>query len=347
MLNGVLRNVEVDASIQTIVQHQGEAIDTMAHLLDALLNISKLESGAVKPQISDFPGGAFADEVAHGVLQSGGRKGLELNIDSDGSPSIHSDPTLVGEILRNLLSNAVKFTPLGSITLRCAQDRETVRLEVIDTGIGIPRDELPLIFNEFYQVGVGAGESRQGYGLGLGIVQRMASMLHAGIEVESGAGQGSRFSLTVPASSPQAADQSTVPRTARNITPAAGTTTILLVEDHAKVRKAMELLLGTNGYRVISAGSLDECLAAIGKAPRPDLLITDFHLPGGMSGFDVIKSVRKVLGEKFPAIMISGDTSAELSDLAHDSQVRFATKPSKPDVLFDLVRELLSGQLVE
>ena len=80
----------------------------------------------------------------------------------------------------------------------------------------------------------------------------------------------------------------------------------------------MELLLGRNGYRVISAGSLDECLAVIGEAPGPDLLITDFHLPGGMSGFDVIKSVRKVLGEKFPAIMISGDTSAELSDLAHD-----------------------------
>jgi len=347
MLNGVLRNVEIDASIQTIVQRQGEAIDTMAHLLDALLNISKLESGAVKPQISDFPVAPLLMKLRTEFSSLVAGKGLELNIDSEGSPSIHSDPTLVGEILRNLLSNAVKFTPLGSITLRCAQDRETVKLEVIDTGIGIPRDELPLIFNEFYQVGVGAGESRQGYGLGLGIVQRMASMLHAGIEVESGTGQGSRFSLTVPASSPQAADQSTAPRTARNITPAASTTTILLVEDHAKVRKAMELLLGTNGYRVISAGSLDECLAAIGKAPRPDLLITDFHLPGGMSGFDVIKSVRKVLGEKFPAIMISGDTSAELSDLAHDSQVRFATKPSKPDVLFDLVRELLSGQQVE
>ena len=106
-------------------------------------------------------------------------KGLELKIDAPASQAIRSDPTLVGEILRNLLSNAIKFTPQGSITLRSSQAGSTVRLEVIDTGIGIPREELPLIFGEFYQVGVSATLSRQGYGLGLGIVQRIAMLLKA------------------------------------------------------------------------------------------------------------------------------------------------------------------------
>ena len=96
-----------------------------------------------------------------------------------------------------------------------------------------------------------------------------------------------------------------------------------------------------SGYRIVTAGSLDQTLAVIGESPRPELLITDFHLPGGKTGVDVIKSVRKVLGEKFPAIIISGDTSAEVSDLAHDAQVRFASKPINPADLVSLVQKLL------
>jgi PAS domain S-box-containing protein len=344
MLNGILRNSTTDAPIQTIVRQQSEAIDTMAHLLDALLNISKLESGAVKPEISDFPVVPLLTKLQLEFSSLAASKGLELNIDSNGSPSIRSDPTLVGEILRNLLSNAVKFTPRGLITLRCVPDRETVRLEVTDTGVGIPREELPLIFSEFYQVGVDASVSRQGYGLGLGIVQRMASMLHAGIEVESEVGKGSRFSLIVPAGELDAADQKTAVRSPGNLTPAATSSTILLVEDHAAVRKAMELFFTLSGYRIVSAGSLDQTLAIIGESPRPELLITDFHLPGGITGSDVINSVRSVLGEKFPSIMISGDTSAEVSDLAHDAQVRFASKPIDPSALVSLVEELLGSR---
>ena len=344
MLNGILRSSETDASLHTIVQQQGEAIDTMAHLLDALLNISKLESGAVGPDISDFPMMPLLMKLGVEFSNLAVSKGLELNIDCNESPVVHSDPTLVGEILRNLLSNAIKFTSGGSITLRCVRDREIVRLEVIDTGVGIPRDELPLIFNEFYQVGVDAAVNRRGHGLGLGIVQRMASMLEAGIEVESEPGKGSRFSLTLPTGDLQAADQSAEARAPMNSTPVTAPSTILLVEDHAAVRKAMELFFTMSGYKIMSAGSLDETLEVIGESPRPELLITDFHLPGGAKGSDVINSVRKVLGERFPAIMISGDTSAEVSDLVHDEQVRFATKPIDPNALVSLVQELLDAQ---
>jgi len=342
MLNGILRSTKTDASIQRIVQQQGEAIDTMAHLLDTLLDISKLESGVVRPEVSDFAAEPLLMKLKLEFSSLVASKGLELNIDSDGSPSINSDPVLVGEILRNLLSNAIKFTERGTVTLRCRRHQETVRLEVIDTGVGIAREELPLIFSEFYQVGVGAAVSRQGYGLGLGIVQRMASMLQAGIEVESEVGKGSRFALTVPGGAPVATGQSAAPRSLENLTSAATPSTILLVEDHAAVRKAMELFFAVSGYRIVSADSLDKTLAIIGESPRPELLITDFHLPGGMTGSDVIHSVRKVLGEKFPAIMISGDTSAEVSDLAHDAQVRFASKPIDPAALISLVQELLA-----
>ena len=343
MLNGALRNSTTEPSIQMIVQQQGEAIDTMAHLLDALLNISKLEAGVVKPEILDFPVVPLLMKLHLEFSSLAASKGLELKVDPNGSTSVRSDPTLVGEILRNLLSNAIKFTSRGLITLRCIRDRETVRLEVVDTGIGIPRDELPLVFSEFYQVGVHPAVNRQGYGLGLGIVQRMASMLQAGLDAESEVGEGSRFTLTLPAGDAEAPDQPTAARTLRTHTTTITPSTILLVEDHAAVRKAMELFFAMSGYKVVSASTLDQALALIGES-RPELLITDFHLPGGQTGSDVINCVRRVLGEKFPAIMISGDTSAEMSDLVHDGRVRFASKPIDPDALIGLVRELLSAQ---
>ena len=117
--------------------------------------------------------------------------------------------------------------------------------------------------------------------------------------------------------------------------------TILLVEDNASVRASMELFFRSCGYRIVSAASLDQTLAVVEKSPRPDLLITDFHLPGGKTGSDVIRSVREALGESLPVIMISGDTSAEIEDLSHDANVRFASKPIDPDSLATLAQELL------
>jgi CheY-like chemotaxis protein len=117
--------------------------------------------------------------------------------------------------------------------------------------------------------------------------------------------------------------------------------TILLVEDDASVRASMELFFRSHGYRIVSAASLDQALAVVGKLPRPDLLITDFHLGDGKSGSDVISCVRIALGECLPAILISGDMSAEIEDLSHDVGVRFASKPIDPDSLVTLAQELL------
>jgi DNA-binding NtrC family response regulator len=117
--------------------------------------------------------------------------------------------------------------------------------------------------------------------------------------------------------------------------------TILLVEDDASVRASMALFFKSHGYRIVSAASLDQTLAVVGKLPRPDLLITDFHLSGGKNGSDVITCVREALGECLPAILISGDMSAEIGNWSHDASVRFASKPIDPDSLVTLAQELL------
>lgn len=341
LLNGILRNSTLDANGRTALREQSEAIETMMHLLDALLNISKLESGKVAPELTDFAVTTLFEKLRMEFSSLAANKGLKLKIEEPASQAIRSDPTLVGEIVRNLLSNAIKFTPQGSITLRSSRAGSLVRIEVIDTGIGIPREELPLIFGEFYQVGVSATLSRQGHGLGLGIVQRIAALLEADIQVDSEEGKGSVFSLSVPTG-----DLDLAIRAERASNQQAGSdaksSTILLVEDDASVRASMSLYFRSLGYRIVSAASFDETLAVVDKSPRLDLLITDFHLPNGKTGSDVINCVRKALGESLPVIMLSGDTSAEIEDLSHEVDVRFMSKPIVPESLVAQVQELLA-----
>jgi two-component system, sensor histidine kinase len=342
LFNSTLRRSALDSGGQTVLQQQGDAIDTMMHLLDALLNISKLESGAVKPEVADFPVAVLFEKLRMEFASVAANNGLELEIHMAVPQAVRSDPTWVGEILRNLLSNAIKFTPRGSITLRCSRAGSSVRLEVIDTGIGIPLEELPLIFGEFYQVGVSATVGRRGYGLGLGIVQRLATLLQARIEVESELGKGSRFSFTVPAGELDAVrdEQASEPVANR----CAASSTLLLVEDDTSVRVAMENFFRLLGHRIVSAASLNQALDLIAKPPRPELLITDFHLTGRMTGSEVISCVREVLGENFPAIIMSGDTSAQVEDLGCDAHTRFVSKPVDPDSLEALIRELLASR---
>jgi CheY-like chemotaxis protein len=181
--------------------------------------------------------------------------------------------------------------------------------------------------------------------LGLGIVQRIAALLEADIQVDSEEGKGSVFSLIVPTG-----DLDLAMRAERTSNQQAGSdaisSTILLVEDDAAVRASMSLFFRALGYRVVSAASLDETLAVVDKSSRVDLLITDFHLPNGKTGSDVINCVRKALGESFPVIMLSGDTSAEIEDLSHEVDVRFMSKPILPENLVAQVQDLLARRKV-
>lgn len=343
LLNGSLCTSRLDTNARAALRQQGEAIETMMHLLDALLNISKLESGAVAPDVTDFAVATLFERLHMEFSSLAVSKGLQLKIDAPIPQAIRSDPTLVGEILRNFLSNAIKFTPQGSITLRSSRAGLRVRLEVVDTGIGIPRAELPLIFGEFYQVGVSATLSRQGHGLGLGIAQRIAALLRADIEVDSEEGKGSIFSLTVAEGDLDAAiraARASKQRASDDATPS----TLLLVEDNASVRTSMERFLKSRGHSIVSAASLDQALVVVDKLPRLDLLITDFHLRNGTTGSDVIRCVRETLGEPLPAIILSGDTSAEIENLSHEIDVHFVSKPIDPDSLVALMQDLLAAK---
>ena len=197
LLNGTLRRLVEHPDAQEALAQQDKAIDAMSRLLNALLDISKLESGAIKPDRADFSLAGLFEELRQEFSAMALDKGLRLAISAPAS-SVHSDRSLVGQILRNLLSNAVKYTRTGSVSLRSLPTTNGVRIEVIDTGIGIPAHQLQFIYDEFYQVGVPTNSSRDGYGLGLSIVQRLIALLELKLEMRSEVGVGSEFALVVP-----------------------------------------------------------------------------------------------------------------------------------------------------
>ena len=342
LLNGALRRAIVDPEACQALAQQEQAIDAMSRLLSTLLDISKLESGAVKPDPADFAVNALFEEMRLEFAGLASNKGLTLQV-SQCEECAHSDRTLVEQILKNLLSNAIKYTLRGGVSLRSFHAQpSSVRIEVHDTGVGIAADQLRLIYDEFYQVGVPTNSSRDGYGLGLSIVQRLVKLLGAELEATSEPGKGSTFTLTLPAGQrrpvPQRVPAPRASEGARN-----GQVHVLLVEDDPGVRNATRLLLKSEGYNVTVASSVIEALERGSAMPKLDLLLTDYHLHEGETGLQVIAALREKRNQTVRAVLITGDTSSAVHELTLDPYVRVAGKPIKAEELIDMLKALLNG----
>jgi PAS domain S-box-containing protein len=342
MLNGALRRRTNDPhSIEALTQ-QGQAIGAMSRLLNALLDISKLESGAIRPEPTDFAVAAIFEELRLEFAGIAANKGLTLEIERC-NEAAYSDPSLVEQILRNLVSNAVKYTPRGFVRLRCLHEAGLVRVEVADTGIGIPQDQLAYIYEEFYQVGVPTNVSRDGYGLGLSIVQRLVKLLTLKLDVHSEVGKGSAFSLVLPASSGGAGANPSSSARSVALIDQIGEACVLLVEDDEAVRRATTLLLELEGYRVTAVASLNEAIRHVQSGNRVDLLISDYHLNDGETGTQVIAALREILGTNLKAVLTTGDTSSAIKQLPGDRYLRMTSKPIKADELLAMLRALLAA----
>jgi PAS domain S-box-containing protein len=342
LLNGTLRRIVTDPDAADALEQQEQAIGAMSRLLNALLDISKLESGAIKPEPTDFTVAALFNELRSDFANVAANKGLKLQIE-ESTDCVHSDPSLVEQILRNLVSNAIKYTREGCVRLRCLHEQALIRIDVLDTGIGIPADQLRYIYDEFYQVGVPTNASRDGYGLGLSIVQRLVKLLNLRLDVRSEIDKGSTFSLLLPASRNQiqSSHVGSPGMLARPLQ--TGRPHVLLVEDDSAVRHATRMLLTVEGYRVTSVSSLAEALQETREDDGFDLLVTDYHLSAQETGLQLIVLLRERLGRSLKAVLITGDTSSAVKDLPRDPHLRVASKPLKADELLTLLSELLSA----
>jgi two-component system, sensor histidine kinase len=342
LLNGTLRRVARDADSLEALARQEHAISAMSRLLNALLDISKLESGAIKPEPTDFTVSALFEDLRAEFAGLAANKGLELHVEPCADRA-HSDPSLVEQILRNLLSNAIKYTRAGHVAMRCLHDTHVIRVQVLDTGIGIPADELSLIYDEFYQVGVATNSVREGYGLGLSIVQRLAKLLDLTLRVESEVGKGSVFSLDLPPGTGGAPDRTAgaAPDDGLTSAPRERSLHVLIVEDDPAVLDATRLLFKVEGFRVSLASSLAQALQKAREHADIDVLITDFHLGNGETGTEVIAALRNLLGAQLGAVLVTGDTSSAIKELRYDERVRMTSKPIHAEELLDLARALL------
>jgi two-component system, sensor histidine kinase len=342
LLNGALRRMAFDAESAEALAQQERAIGAMSRLLDALLDISKLESGALRPQLEDFKIAYLFDEMRREFAGPAADKGLQFQIDGC-TATVRSDSSMVGQILRNLVSNAIKYTRAGQVHLRCLYESTAVRIDVHDTGIGISTDKIPSIFDEFYQIGVPTNSSRDGYGLGLSIVKRVARLLNVKLDVESEPGIGSTFSFWLPTGTGQANHRPESPRHFPVGSVERPGLHVLLVEDDAAVRAATSLLIKGDGYRTTAVASSAEALEQVRQGDSFDLLIVDYHLAAGEIGLELIADVRAAVGTPLKAILLTGDTSSAIRELPIDSNLQLASKPIDAETFLTLIKSVLNA----
>lgn len=189
------RSVPKDSPVTEAIGIQSDALQTMRSLLDSLLDVGRVEAGVLKPQLADVPVQPIFDRLRREFLPQASAKDLALVIHRTGA-AIHTDPALFQHVIQNLVANAIRYTSNGSVELRCSDESGGVRIDVVDTGVGIPEEERELIFQNYYQrPGPGQGG---GHGLGLAIVRLLSGALGLTVSVQSAPGEGSVFSILAP-----------------------------------------------------------------------------------------------------------------------------------------------------
>jgi PAS domain S-box-containing protein len=333
LLHGALEQQHPDGENQEIIAGIGHSIDTMSSMLSSLLDINRLESGSLRPSKSDFAVNEIFESVAIDLLQPVEEKGLQWRVVAS-DLMVRSDKRMLEEMIRNLLSNAIRYTDRGKILLGCRRSGDMVRIEIWDTGIGIPGDQLPQIFEEYY-----CDAERGGFGLGLAIVRRLGEILGHRVDVRSTSGKGSGFAIEVPRGRAHVGVVEPTPTPDLDGEFFRGT--VLVIEDETSVRSALHRMLKARGIGVIGAATAGDAAALINqKNLRPDLVLCDYNLPGPMNGIESIKSLRAVLGRNLPAIVMTGDTRSSTVEAVASYGVSVLIKPFSADELLQLVNRL-------
>jgi signal transduction histidine kinase/CheY-like chemotaxis protein len=309
----------------------------MNEMFNSLLDISRLDAGILTPKFTEFPIARLLQKIETTFDQATRVKGLRLRVRRSDS-WVRSDAMLLERILLNLVSNAVRYTLRGGIIVGCRRRGEMLRIEVWDSGPGIPEDQKQNIFGGFFQLPAPERNRYGGLGLGLAIVDRLRLLLNHQIDLASTVGRGSRFAILVPM-----ADEG-VTSTEPVESPAAFAVegkVILVIADTPIVLEGTGGLLGRWGYSVLTAGSDEAALTRLAEGQqRPDLIISDYHLASGKTGSRAIEQINAAFGSSIPAILISGDTAPEPLRDAKDRGYILLHKPVEPMRLRAVIHEL-------
>ena len=327
--------IERDGGDRRLVGNIDASLEAVEEIFGALLDMSRLDTGVMRPEFASFRIDELMRQIELEFAPLAAAKGIELKY-VPCALVVRSDRRLLRRLVQNLVSNAIKYTPAGRVLIGCRRRGTELRIDVYDTGVGIPESKRRDVFVEFHRLEQGARIAR-GVGLGLSIVERVARVLGYAVELNSVDGAGSHFAIKVPRSN--AAPVELPPRDQPFVDPGqfAGTTA-LCIDNEPSVLDGMATLLGGWGCDVIKAPDLDTALAAIAESANPpNGLLVDYHLDHG-NGIDAIVALRAHCGD-LPAILITADRSPAVREQARAEGIQILNKPIKPAALRALLAQ--------
>jgi len=320
---------------RSLVDNIDASLEAVEEIFGALLDISRLDTGVMRPDFASFRINEMMRQIEVEFAPMAAAKGLNLTF-VPCSLVVRSDRRLLRRLVQNLVSNAIKYTPSGRVLVGCRRRGDGLRIDVYDTGIGIPDSKWRDVFIEFHRLDQGAKIAR-GLGLGLSIVERVARVLDSKIELESETGRGSHFSVTVPRSNETPVDLPARDGARADSSQLAGITT-LCVDNEPSVLDGMETLLRGWGCQVLKAPDLPFALTAISESRlMPNGLLVDYHLDHG-NGIEAIVALRSRYGD-LPAILITADRSPTVREQAREASIQVLHKPIRPAALRALLAQ--------
>ena len=325
--------------LQPTVVNMIRAVDSLEQSCSAMLDLSKLDAGVVEPNMQSFPIRDLFRRLHMHCAGQAEELGLGLRF-KPGGRIVTSDPQLLERVLGNLIHNAIRYTRQGGIVVLARARADRVSLEVWDTGIGIAADELPRVFDEFYQVSNSGRDRTRGLGMGLAIVKRLVLLMGHELEVKSRPDRGTVFRILLAPT--ELADMANMVLGAETVPMLVDVNrTALVIDDEESIRIGMRDLLQTWGFEVLLAASIAQACAEVRRhAGVIDIVLSDLRLANHEDGIDAIERVRAVYGAPLPAVLITGDTSAGEVKRAHDSGHQVLFKPVRPRELYSLLRSV-------
>ena len=338
LLVSTLRERHLPEVEHVLVERTHQALEGAEDLLTDLLDISRLDQAAVKPDVALYRLDELLGPLVSEFQSVAEAAGLNLRVRM-GDFGIRTDLRLMTRILRNFLSNACRYTEQGSILLAARRRGALLRLEVWDTGRGIAADRLESIFLEFNQLDVGRAADRKGVGLGLAIVERIAKILDYRVQVHSLPGRGSMFSIDVPISDD-------IPLPISLAVPQAGTGNplpgrrLLVLDNEVSILQSMSALLGQWGCEVVTATDESSALSNL-MGQAPELILADYHLDHGVVGCEVVRHLREHFQQVIPAVIITADRTDQCRQSLQKLDAPLLNKPVKPGKLRAVLSQLL------
>jgi len=347
LLNASLLTLTPETAEQhELLRRQESAIDSASRMINSLLDITRLESGAIEPHLAPINLISVYGDLKREFESAALAKGMRLDF-PETSKIVISDRILLNQLLQNLIGNAIKYTEKGFVRVAETLDADAFLLSVEDSGSGIPSDKLERIFDEYYQVDQ-SGTQRSGVGLGLAIVREVSRLLGYSVSVSSELGRGTQVRLRIPLDQVGSDAPAVEEPSPLNTAPHATTSTrLVLLEDNDAVRAATELFLTLEGYETHSAASLGDAEELLASIRPGDVLISDYHLDGTLTGFDVLQQVRAQHRWEVPAILLSGDLQSMMRVVKTSiPRCCFLTKPVDTHALLAAIAELSGTEYV-